>query len=78
MKINRGYFAPTLGLAAAVAAIAAAPIAAASPTAPPAAPTQSCTSTGSGTLCQSPGNAQINDAPPPVQFYPYGGEAFLL
>jgi hypothetical protein len=78
MRINLGYLAPILGAGAAVAAIAAAPIAAASPTAPSATPTQSCTTSGSGTLCQSPGNVQINDAPPPVQFYPYGGEAFLL
>jgi hypothetical protein len=78
MRINLGYLAPILGAAAAVAAIAAAPIAAASPTTPSATPMQSCTSSGSGTLCQSPGNVQINDAPPPVQFYPYGGEAFLL
>jgi hypothetical protein len=78
MQINLGYFGPILGVAAAVAAIAAAPIAAASPSGPPATPNQSCTSSGSGTLCQSPGNVQINDDPPPVQFYPYGGEAFLL
>jgi len=39
---------------------------------------QSCTGSGAGTICQSPGNNQINDAPPPVQFFPYGGEAFLL
>jgi hypothetical protein len=25
-----------------------------------------------------PGNAEINDSPPPVSFYPYGGDAFLL
>ena len=39
---------------------------------------QSCGASGSGTVCQSPGNAEINDSPPPVGFYPYGGEAFLL
>jgi hypothetical protein len=32
----------------------------------------------SGTVCQSPGNAEINDPPPPVSFFPYGGDAFLL
>jgi hypothetical protein len=78
MQIKLGYLAPILGVAAAATAIAAAPIAAASPSAPSATPTQSCTSSGSGTVCQSPGNVQINDASPPVQFYPYGGEAFLL
>ena len=39
---------------------------------------ESCAGTGGGTVCQSPGNAQINDAPGPVQFFPYGGEAFLV
>ena len=29
-------------------------------------------------MCQSPGNVQINDSPGGVQFYPYGGDAFLL
>jgi hypothetical protein len=24
-------------------------------------------------MCQSPGNAQINDAPPSVGVFPYGG-----
>jgi hypothetical protein len=62
---------PLFGTAAAAVAILAAPIAAADTG-------QSCSSDGPGTICQSPGNAQINDAPPPVNFYPYGGEAFLL
>jgi hypothetical protein len=30
---------------------------------------QSC----SGTVCQSPGNVQINIPPPHVQYHPYGG-----
>ena len=72
------YLTPLLGAAAAVAAIAAAPIAAAAPSPGPSATQQSCTGSGPGTVCQSPGNVQINDAPPPVQFYPYGGEAFIL
>ena len=71
MKLN--YIAPLLAAGAAAVAIAAAPIAAAAPTTG-----QSCSPSGTGTICQSPGNAQINDAPPPVQYYPYGGEAFLL
>ena len=33
---------------------------------------------GGGTVCQSPGNVQVNDAAAPAQFYPYGGEAILL
>src|SRR5258708_37229783 len=71
MKLN--YIAPLLAAGAAAVAIAAAPIAAAAPTTG-----QSCGASGTGTICQSPGNVQINDAPPPVQYYPYGGEAFLL
>ena len=79
MRIKLGYFTPLLGAAAVAAAISAAPIAAAAPgTQAPAQPQQSCAGSGSGTVCQSPGNVQINDGPPPVQFYPYGGEAFLL
>ena len=72
---------PLLALAGvAVVAVTAAPIAAAAPAQAPVNPPaqQSCATSGPGTVCQSPGNAQINDAPPPVSFYPYGGEAFLL
>jgi hypothetical protein len=71
MRIKLTYITPLLGTAAAAVAILAAPIAAADTG-------QSCSAIGSGTICQSPGNAQINDAPPPVNFYPYGGEALLL
>jgi len=79
MRIKLAHFAPILGAAAVAAAISAAPIASAAPGAQSATtPQQSCTGSGAGTICQSPGNNQINDAPPPVQFYPYGGEAFLL
>jgi hypothetical protein len=77
MRIGIGYFTTMLGAAAAAIAIIAAPTAAAA--APgPAQPNQSCAGNGAGTVCQSPGNVQINDTPPPVQFYPYGGNAFLL
>jgi hypothetical protein len=65
------YITPLFATAAATAAILAAPMAAADTG-------QSCSADGPGTICQSPGNAQINDAPPPVNYYPYGGEAFLL
>jgi hypothetical protein len=71
MKLN--HIAALLAAGAAAAAIAAAPIAEAAPTTG-----QSCDTSGPGTICQSPGNAQINDSPPPVQYYPYGGEAGLL
>jgi hypothetical protein len=73
VRIKLNYIAPLLAAGAAAIAIAAAPMAAAAPTTG-----QSCGASGSGTICQSPGNVQINDAPPPVQYYPYGGEAFLL
>ncbi|HZN84448.1 MAG TPA: hypothetical protein VFC01_32865 [Mycobacterium sp.] len=69
MKLT--YLTALFGAAAAAVAIFAAPVAAADTG-------QTCSGNGSGTICQSPGNAQINDAPPPVNFYPYGGEAFLL
>jgi hypothetical protein len=29
-------------------------------------------------VCQSPGNVQLDDSPPPVSYDPYGGEGFLL
>ncbi|MCW2556956.1 MAG: hypothetical protein JWP55_920, partial [Mycobacterium sp.] len=58
-------------------AIAAAPIASAAPTPGPAI-AQSCSGTGSGTECQSPGNVQLDDSPPPVSYDPYGGDGFLI
>jgi hypothetical protein len=63
MRIKLTYITPLLAAgAAAVVAIAAAPTAAA-------ANGQAC----SGNICQSPGDVQINDDRPPVQFYPYEG-----
>src|SRR6185312_16718839 len=76
MRIKFLSIAPLLGAAAAALAISAAPVAAAA-TGPTAAP-QSCSATGAGTICQSPGNVQIDDDPPQVGYYPYGGDAFLL
>jgi hypothetical protein len=64
--------APVLAAGVAAVAIFAAPIASAGT------PGESCGGTGGGVTCGSPGNVQINDAPAPVQFFPYGGEAFLL
>ena len=75
VQMKLSYMTPLLGAAAAAVAIIGAPIAAAAPSGPPA---QSCGVSGAGTICQSPGNVQINDAPPAANFYPYGGEAFLL
>jgi hypothetical protein len=67
MRIKLTYIAPLLAAGAAAVAIAAAPTAAA-------ANVQTC----SGVICQSPGNVQINDAPPPVQYHRYGDMPFLL
>ena len=80
MTTKLTYFTPVLGAAAIAAAILVAPIASAAPgtQVPAAQPHQSCAGTGSATVCQSPGNVQINDAPPPVQYYPYGGLGFLI
>ena len=36
-----------------------------------AADTQSCSFTGSGSVCESPGNVQVNDSAPVVQSYPF-------
>ena len=75
MRFTRPIFIPLLTTGAVAATIAAAPIAAAESSAG-AQPT--CYQSGPGTQCQTPGNVQFNDAPPPVSFYPYGGEAGLL
>jgi hypothetical protein len=78
VKFGLHYIAPLLAVGATAVAIAATPVAAAAPTAPsgPAPVQQSCTNLG-GTQseCQAPGNVQINDAPPQVDFFPYGGGA---
>jgi hypothetical protein len=72
-------FATVLSAAAIAAGIAGAPIAAADPNPDPNQPQQSCATAGaSSTVCLSPGDTEINDAPPPVSFYPYGGEPGLL
>jgi hypothetical protein len=76
MRIRLTFVPPLLVVGAAVVAVTAAPIAAAAPVSPSS--QQTCATIGAGTVCQSPGNVQINDAPPPFSFYPYGGEAFLL
>jgi hypothetical protein len=68
------YIRPLLA-AVAGAVIATAPTAAATTAGPP-----GCASLGGGaTQCQTPGNVQINDAPPPVHYKPqwndrYGGD----
>jgi hypothetical protein len=67
MRIKLTYIGPLLAAGAAAVAIAAAPTAAA-------ASGQTC----SGNICQSPGNVQVNNVPPPVQYHPYGDVPFLL
>ena len=69
MRIKLTYNAPLLAAGAAAVAIAAAPAAAAAN-----AKGQTC----SGNICQSPGNVQVNNAPPPVQYHRYGAMPFLL
>jgi hypothetical protein len=74
MRIRTSYITTLLAGGVAALAIAAAPMATAAPTT--AAPTpmqQSCSATGGGSECQSPGNVEIQDSPPPVGFSPYGG-----
>ena len=73
------YITPLL-TAAAAAVIATAPTAAAIATAPAAVdPTQTiCMSLGGSTSqCQSPGNVQINDSPPPVHYKPQWNDRYL-
>ncbi|MDT5007181.1 MAG: hypothetical protein QOJ24_4357 [Mycobacterium sp.] len=71
MRTKLTYFTTLFGATAAAVAVLAAPVAAA-------ATAQPCSATASGTVCQSPGNAQINDTPPPVNFYRYGGYGLAL
>jgi hypothetical protein len=62
MTIQRRYLPPMLLAVAAAASIATAPAALAE---------QSCTYTSANsTVCQTPGNVQIVNTPPPVQYYP--------
>jgi hypothetical protein len=78
MKLGLNYIAALLATGAAAVAIAAAPIAAAAPTAPgdTSQAQQSCASLGgTQTECQTPGNVQVNDAPPQVDYFPYAGGA---
>jgi hypothetical protein len=87
MRFSLNYIMALSGAAAVATAIAAAPIAAAAPAAPSAVATapaaasdpaqvQSCTNTGgTQTECQSPGNVQLNDSLPQVDYFPYAGGA---
>ena len=74
MRIRTPYITPLLTAGAAAIAIAAAPMATAAPT-----PMQkSCSTASGGSECQSPGNVEIYDSPPPVSFEPYGGYGMAL
>ena len=78
MRLGLKYIAPLLAAGSAAAAITLAPIAAAAPTASsdPAPAQQSCNQLGGNqTECQTPGNVQVNDSPPQVDFFPYAGGA---
>ena len=67
MTVN--HFATLVGAAAAAATVMSAPLAGAQTNQPH----QSCqTASQSATVCQSPGNVEVKNAPPPVTFYPYG------
>jgi hypothetical protein len=66
MRTKLTYFTALFGATGAAVAILAAPVAAA-------AAGNSCPASESATVCHSPGNVQINDAPPSVDFHPYGG-----
>lgn len=87
MRVRLKFITPLLAAGVAGAAIAAAPMAAAEPapvepppvaTAPasnsePTRVEQSCNNLGgTQTQCQSPGNVQIYDAPPQVNYFPLG------
>ena len=64
------FLAPLATVVVAAAVMATAPTAAADST-----PDQTCTSLGgTQTQCQSPGNVQINDAPPQVNYFPLGDD----
>jgi hypothetical protein len=89
MKTRRNYLTPLLASGLVAAAIVAAPVAAAAGSSPAgsgatpatdqsaaAGAQQSCSTLGtSQTECQSPGNAQIYDSPPQVDYFPYAGGA---
>jgi hypothetical protein len=88
MRVKLGHFAPLLATAATAVTVVFAPIATAAPSqgaagaGSAAAPSdsgqtqQSCvTLGGTESQCQSPGNAQVYDAPPQVDYFPYAGGA---
>ena len=68
----RSFIPPLLVAGASAAAIAVAPLAEAAPT---------CTSTGTASICESEGNAQVSATPPPIDYqaqYPFFGGYVLI
>jgi hypothetical protein len=68
----RNVIPPLLVAGVSAVAIAVAPLAEAAPT---------CTSSGSASLCQTEGNAQLTATPPPVNYqaqYPFFGNVLLF
>ena len=64
----RSFIPPLLIAGASAVAIAVAPLAEAAPT---------CTDTGTASVCESAGNAQISATPPPIDYqtvYPFFGD----
>jgi hypothetical protein len=73
MRFGLNYIAPLLMTGAAALAIASAPAATAASQSPDHVQ-QSCADLGaSHSECQAPGNAQVYDAPPQVDYFPYAG-----
>jgi hypothetical protein len=64
---------PVVLAAALVTTIFAAPVATAAPM-----PLKACVVTAAGSTCQSPGNVEITNPRPVIDFYPYGTMPFLL
>jgi hypothetical protein len=63
------HLAALAGAVAVAAGIGGAPVASADPNQPQ----QTCETPGANsTICQSPGDVEVKNAPPPVTFYPYG------
>lgn len=73
MGVKLTYLAPVLAAGAAAVMISAAPIASAESTTQ-----QSCNETVSGSVCESPGNVELNDTPGPMDFQPYGEDGWLI
>ena len=78
VRTTRKHIAPVLAAVAVVAAIGSAPVAATDEpvaTDQPSPPSQSCAQLGAADYnCESPGNAQLNDAPPVTNFFPQGDD----